>query len=276
MKTIITMALTFAIILAGCGKTHKATTVDDQDTDTDPLSQKTDTPAAKGGELAFYETYSGTQLEDALQRMATDERLLAIDTPFHQLMVEVMPYSGGPVIGTVDEADTARINRIFNDAGRLGLLPSDLKVMWSNDAEFASVNGHGYALLALRARNNNPALDGSALTNICASYEPQWGYWTIDMTMTPQGAKRWERITKENIGRSIAIVVDGRVFSYPRVNSVIEGGRCQITSRFGEEEAKILAELIRTRYNIGGNPSEQPNQADNDRHAPLKLGYGRH
>lgn len=152
----------------------------------------------------------------------------------------------GPVVGTVHYADTAKVNALFASQQAKGLLPRDLKLCWTvkpiDEAETM------YQLVALKMvnRDGRASLEGDVITDARADFSQTSAYATVSMEMNAEGAKSWARITKDNIGKSIAIVLDGYVYSFPTVQNEITGGNSQITGNFTVEEAKDLANTLKS------------------------------
>ena len=102
-----------------------------------------------------------------------------------------------------------------------------------------------YDLIALKTTNGKPALSGDVITSATSDYEAMQGNY-VSMNMKPEAARQWARITAANINKQVAIVLDDQVYSAPNVNSVIEGGRSQITGQFTTDEAKDLANVLKS------------------------------
>ncbi|MBQ2292007.1 MAG: hypothetical protein II248_07625 [Paludibacteraceae bacterium] len=150
---------------------------------------------------------------------------------------------GGPVVGTVHYTDTAKVMSILNSNVAKSLLPRDLKLAWTVKAIDAAESQ--YQLIALKSRaDGTPALEGDVITKAHADFGPRSTYANVSMKMNSEGAHRWRRITRENIGRSIAIVLDGYVYSFPTVQNEIAGGHSQIPGNFTVDEAKDLAIIL--------------------------------
>lgn len=150
---------------------------------------------------------------------------------------------GGPVIGTVAVTDTAEVNAIMRSPEAAKLLPTNLKARWSVKA--IDDKGRFFNLVALKANQGRPVLDGSVVTDASSDFDNMQGN-VVSMTMNDEGARQWARVTQQNLNKSIAIVLDDQVYSFPNVNSVIEGGRSQITGNFTVEEAKDLANVLKS------------------------------
>ncbi len=150
---------------------------------------------------------------------------------------------GGPVIGTVAVTDTAEVNAIMNSPEAAKLLPTNLKARWTVKA--IDDKGRFFNLVALKTNQGHPVLDGSVVTDASSDFDNMQGN-VVSMTMNDEGARQWARVTQQNLNKSIAIVLDDHVYSFPNVNSVIEGGRSQITGNFTVEEAKDLANVLKS------------------------------
>lgn len=150
----------------------------------------------------------------------------------------------GAVVGLVHKNDTAAVNTIlykYRDS-----YPSDLKFAWGFKAE--DLRETEIALYALRGDGirKGPALDGEVVVSARADQSQNSAAWEVDMQMNSVGTQRWATITGAEMGKSIAIVLDGHVYSAPNVNSKIEGGRSQITGNFTAEDAKDLENVLRS------------------------------
>lgn len=151
----------------------------------------------------------------------------------------------GPVVGMVLYTDTARVMEMLNSTIAKQVLPRDLCLRWTVKAidEAETV----YQLVALKAqRDGRPSLEGDVITDAKADFGQLSAYANVSMSMNAEGAKAWQRITKDNIGKSIAIVLDNYVYSFPTVQNEIAGGNSQITGNFTVEEAKDLANTLKS------------------------------
>ncbi|MBO7545780.1 MAG: protein translocase subunit SecDF [Paludibacteraceae bacterium] len=151
----------------------------------------------------------------------------------------------GPVIGTVHYTDTAKVNEMLHSAIAQQVLPRTIRFYWTVKA--IDEAGALYQLIALKAqRDGRASLEGDVITDAYADFSQMSAYANVSMEMNAEGAKAWARITKENVGKSIAIVLDGFVYSFPTVQNEIQGGRSQITGNFTVEEAKDLANTLKS------------------------------
>lgn len=151
----------------------------------------------------------------------------------------------GPVAGTVHYTDTARVNAMLNSTIAKQVLPRDLRLKWTVKA--IDDAGSIYQLVALKSqRDGRASLEGDVITDARADFGQLSAYANVSMSMNAEGAKAWQRITKDNIGKSIAIVLDGYVYSFPTVQNEISGGNSQITGNFTVDEAKDLANTLKS------------------------------
>jgi SecD/SecF fusion protein len=151
----------------------------------------------------------------------------------------------GPVVGTVRYTDTARVNAMLSSTIAKQVLPRDLRMKWTVKA--IDEANTLYQLVALKAqRDGRASLEGDVITDARADFGQLSAYANVSMSMNAEGAKAWQRITKDNIGKSIAIVLDGYVYSFPTVQNEIAGGNSQITGHFTVDEAKDLANTLKS------------------------------
>ncbi len=152
----------------------------------------------------------------------------------------------GPIVGYVHYSDTAEVMAMINSNIAKQLLPRDLRLCWTVKATDEASNI--YQLIALKARRDGRAsLEGDVIEDARADFSQTGGaYANVSMSMNAEGAQKWQRITKDNIGKSIAIVLDGFVYSFPTVQNEIAGGNSQITGNFTVEEAKDLANTLKS------------------------------
>jgi SecD/SecF fusion protein len=159
--------------------------------------------------------------------------------------IETGQFSRGPVVGFAHYKDTARINTYFSQRAVKELLPANLGLRWSVKA--INERGDIYQLIAIKTnRDNRAPLGGESITDARADFSQTSAYANVSMSMNSEGAKIWARMTKENIGKSIAIALDGYIYSFPTVNTEISGGQSQITGDFTVEEAKDLANTLKS------------------------------
>jgi SecD/SecF fusion protein len=151
----------------------------------------------------------------------------------------------GPVVGMTSIKDTAKINEMLNDLRVKSVFPRDLRFLWN--AKAFDKEGQFLQLVAIKAssRDGKAPLDGGAIADASGDYGQAGAKGEVSMAMSPDGAQIWKRLTKDNIGKSIAIVLDNRVYSFPTVQAEISGGRSSITGNFTINEAKDLANILK-------------------------------
>ena len=153
---------------------------------------------------------------------------------------------GNACIGYAHYADTAKINKYFSMPQVKGIFPPEFKPMWTVKAsKWAGENIFELVAIKATSRDGKAPLDGGVVTDARVQYGNN-GSPEVSMSMNAEGANTWARMTKDNIGRQIAIVLDGMVYSYPTVQSEIAGGSSQITGDFTVEESEDLANVLKS------------------------------
>ena len=153
---------------------------------------------------------------------------------------------GTACIGYAHYADTAKINKYFSMPQIKSLFPPEFKPMWTVKAsKWAGENIFELVAIKATSRDGKAPLDGGVVTDARVQYGNN-GSPEVSMSMNAEGANTWARMTKDNIGRQIAIVLDGMVYSYPTVQSEISGGSSQITGDFTVEESEDLANVLKS------------------------------
>ena len=153
------------------------------------------------------------------------------------------------VVGYANARDTAEINKIIYSELAGQILPAELKLRWGAKPEdFGGQNTKGdifelYALKVTEPSGRAP-LEGDVITSSKDDFEPNTGRPCVSMQMNSDGARRWSQITKQNIGKAVAIVLDDAVYTAPRILSQIDGGNSQITGNFTIEDTKDLANTL--------------------------------
>jgi SecD/SecF fusion protein len=177
-----------------------------------------------------------------------------------------------PLIGVANPADTTEINKWLNDPEVKAVVRGDVKFLWEAKADpdrtgFESEIG----LIAVKTNREDKApLGGEAIENATQDFEPGSTAPIVSMKMNAEGGSRWARLTKENIGRCVAIVLDNYVQSYPVVQNMIMGGNSQISGNFTVEEAKDLANLLKAgalpvKVRILGSSTVGPSMGEENR-----------
>ena len=156
---------------------------------------------------------------------------------------------GTACIGYAAAADTALINKYLRMDQVASLFPAEFRPMWSVKPSPYVAGDNIYELVAIKAssRDGKAPLDGGCVTDARVEYDNRkGGEPSVSMSMNAEGANIWARLTKENIGKQIAIVLDGTVYSYPNVLSEITGGSSSITGNFDIEEATDLTNVLKS------------------------------
>ncbi len=157
--------------------------------------------------------------------------------------IQIVP---GPVVGSALIKDTSKVNNFLNDRDVLSLIPSDLrniKFLW--EAKPADEKQERLRLIAINSNREDKAkLSGDVIVDANQDID-QFGNPQINMRMNRTGARLWQKITRENIGNSVAVVLDDHVYSFPVVNSEISGGSSVISGNFTLDEAQDLANILK-------------------------------
>ena len=156
--------------------------------------------------------------------------------------------NNGPIVGLALASDTAEVNDLLAMKQVAELFPRELRFVWSVKAMDPEAKQPVYELIAIKVTNRDgrAPLEGDVVTDARADFDQYSAGATVSMKMNAEGSKTWARLTKENIGREVAIVLDGYAYSFPTVNTEITGGSSQITGNFTPEEAKDLANVLKS------------------------------
>lgn len=162
-------------------------------------------------------------------------------------MLQLNSSGQGPIVGYANYKDTAEINKYLAMPEVRSELPKDLLLKWGVSPSEFDKKGQIFELYAIKSseRNGKAPLEGDVVTDAKDEYD-QYSKPAVSMVMNSDGARRWAQLTKQNTGRSIAIVLDNYVYSAPNVNGEITGGRSQITGHFTPEQAKDLANVLKS------------------------------
>ena len=187
----------------------------------------------------------------AADSLSADAEAFAKQNPLFYLLSpstyggQLMP---GATIGRAHYRDTAKINSYLNMPQVKALFPVELVPMWTVKADPNDPSGVIFDLVAIKStsRDGKAPLDGGVVTDAAVSYGNTGGAPGVSMTMNAEGARTWARLTADNIGKSVAIVLDGMVYSYPTVQSEITGGQSSITGNFTITEAEDLANVLKS------------------------------
>ena len=163
-------------------------------------------------------------------------------------MLQTTPQGALSIVGYAHVRDTAAIDKIIYSEEAKRILPSDVKLMWSAKPTDGLSAKNIYELHALKVTQSNgrAPLEGDVVTDARDEFNSVTGRPTVNMTMNSDGARRWASLTKANVGRVIAIVLDGVVYSAPRVSGEITGGSSEISGNFTIEDTKDLANTLKS------------------------------
>ena len=207
-----------------------------------------DTETAVVEEAAAEETGDilAQELQQAENEAAADSEMRKLNPLFSVL--QPSGARGHACIGYAHYADTATINKYFAMPQVKQLFPPEFRPMWTVKASAMDPNANIFELVAIKAtsRDGKAPLDGGVVTDARVSYGNTGGSPSVSMSMNAEGANVWARMTKDNIGKQIAIVLDGMVYSYPTVNTEITGGSSEISGNFTLEEAEDLANVLKS------------------------------
>lgn len=192
----------------------------------------------------------GGDSDDPSLEMSPDQ--LLIDYPLFSILNPSTGPDGqlmrGSVIGLAEYSDTARVNQLLNIPQVRQLFPRNVRFLWGVKPPRYDATESFYELHAIKvtSRDGRPPLDGGVITDARVEFGQTQAVAEVTMAMNAEGARTWARLTKENIGQSIAIVLDDYVYSAPNVTQEITGGRSQIMGDFSITEAQDLANVLRS------------------------------
>jgi SecD/SecF fusion protein len=207
-------------------------------------SVKADTTKAAAGDLA-------AKLAKKDTKDAGDSKAAELAKKQNPLFAIFQPTQGNAlaVVGYANARDTAEINKIIYSELARQILPAELKLRWGakpEDFGGQDTKGDIFELYALKITepSGRAPLEGDVITSSKDDFEPNSGRPCVSMQMNSDGARRWSQITKQNIGKAVAIVLDDAVYTAPRILSQIDGGNSQITGNFTIEDTKDLANTL--------------------------------
>ena len=189
------------------------------------------------------------KVNDKKDEKAADAKALADAKKQNPLFgLQLVQGQGLAIVGYAMARDTADIDKVIYSDVAAQLLPAELKLRWGAKPEdFGGENTRGdvFALYALKITepNGRAPLEGDVITSSKDDFD-QMGHPSVSKQMNSDGARRWSQITKQNIGRAVAIVLDDAVYSAPRILTQIDGGNSQITGSFTIEDTKDLANTL--------------------------------
>ncbi len=239
-----------AILIGGKVDTAKTTLTETTDTSKTTVLAQADTT---------HQNTEESSLLDAAKKDSASNKLAANDSlnkkeasPLFEILQPMLNRtkdgyfpSEGPAVGIAAVKDTAKVMAMLRMPQVKSLFPRDLRLLWT----VKSFDGAGkfLQLVAIKSkgRDGRAPLGGNVITDASGDFAQNSSKAEVSMTMNPEGAETWRKLTKENIGKSIAIVLDDYVYSFPTVQGEIGGGRSSITGNFDITEAKDLANILK-------------------------------
>ncbi len=231
-----------------------------KDTTNTPVPEKTSTETSKNQttgvkdttttadsliKLLEKDTTAQKENTQSLEEFKTQNPLFAVLIPNTTRDGKYVP---GSVVGFAHAKDTSMVNKYLSMKQIRALFPRNLKFYWHFKPYKYDPQQTLYELHAIKVttRDGRPPLTGEVITSAREEFDQNSGEAKVTMSMNAEGAKIWARLTRENVGRAIAIVLDNYVYSAPRVNSEIKGGNSEITGDFTIDEAKDLANMLKS------------------------------
>ncbi len=203
--------------------------------------------------LQFWRTYNYEEISEDL--INANERLSALasteENPQENVLFNLLRvYNGGAVVGQAKASDRAKIDEMIATAHERGFIREDLHLLWANDPivnRETQKETDNYSLFAIRGnRSGRPDLGGDVVTSAKSEMSQGIGRKgpVVSMVMNEEGSRKWARLTKENIGKPIAVVLDNVVYSAPAPSAEITGGRSEISGDFTVEQTVDLANVL--------------------------------
>ena len=206
-----------------------------------PVDTAASAPASAADSLINQELAQNKDQSAEIEAYKKQNPLFAVLSPSN--------FKGNACIGFASAVDTALVNRYLAMPQVVSIFPAEFKPMWSvHPSEYVQGNNI-YELVAIKStsRDGKAKLDGGSITDARVVYENgSNGEPSVSMSMNAEGANIWARMTGDNVGKQIAIVLDGMVYSYPNVQNAITGGNSSITGHFSQEEATDLVNVLKS------------------------------
>ena len=234
--------------VANGGHAEKADTAAQAKAD-EAKAEEAKADVAKNEANAKFKIADNTKEETAADK-AANTRTEETMKKQHPLLA-ILQTTGQGALSTVGYAnvrDTAAVNAIINSAAAKRILPANLKLLWSAKPADGLTVKNVYELHAIKVTSTNgrAPLEGDVITDAKDQFDHLSGAPEVSMSMNTDGARRWAALTKANVGKAIAIVLDGSVYSAPRVNGEIAGGQSSISGNFTIEDTKDLANTLKS------------------------------
>ncbi len=192
------------------------------------------------GQIGLFEESDSAKASIGQEELAKENPLFSILTPYVDNNMQAVT---GSVVGVAGIRDTATVDAYLNRPQVRAIFPSDMKFYW--DHKPMQDNDSYIRLFAVKStRDGRPSLSGKYVTDARMVYGQFKGEAEVSMSMNSEGAKKWANLTRENVGKCVAIVLDGYVVSAPVVRSEIKGGSSSISGNFSQSEATDLANIL--------------------------------
>ena len=213
-------------------------------------SAANDTAAEKAAEKAEAKAQAKASFKTKKNAKADDAASMAEAKKQNPLFSIFQPSGNGALslVGYASARDTAEVNKIIYSALAKQILPADCRLLWSAKPADGIQAKNIYELHAIKVTTTNgrAPIEGDVVTDAKDQFNNLTGSPEVSMTMNSDGARRWAALTKANVGKAIAIVLDGTVYSAPRVNGEISGGQSSISGNFTIEDTKDLANTLKS------------------------------
>ena len=213
-------------------------------------SAANDTAAVAAAEKAEAKAQAKAAFKTKKNAKADDAAAMAEAKKQNPLFSIFQPSGNGALslVGYASARDTAEVNKIIYSALAKQILPADCRLLWSAKPADGIQAKNIYELHAIKVTTTNgrAPIEGDVVTDAKDQFNNVTGSPEVSMTMNSDGARRWAALTKANVGKAIAIVLDGTVYSAPRVNGEISGGQSSISGNFTIEDTKDLANTLKS------------------------------
>lgn len=213
-------------------------------------SAANDTAAVAAVEKAEAKVQAKASFKTKKNAKADDAASMAEAKKQNPLFSIFQPSGNGALslVGYASARDTAEVNKIIYSALAKQILPADCRLLWSAKPADGIQAKNIYELHAIKVTTTNgrAPIEGDVVTDAKDQFNNLTGSPEVSMTMNSDGARRWAALTKANVGKAIAIVLDGTVYSAPRVNGEISGGQSSISGNFTIEDTKDLANTLKS------------------------------
>ena len=222
--------------------------LEDTIVDSEEIAENTDVEEDFNSDLSIDELSANSEASSDSAAMSAEQ--FSRENPLYAVLFPNLNQSNqpneGPVCGISSVKDTAAVNAFLKMDEVKDILPRDVRFSWT--VKPYDPEGKFVQLVALRvtSRDGKAAMEGDVVTDARTDFGQFNGSPEVSMAMNAEGARMWKRLTADNIGKSVAIVLDDYVYSFPTVQSEISGGRSQITGNFTINEANDLSNILKS------------------------------